>query len=144
MIQIHSLAGGDVYTTNVVCNILKAESKGLFDSRTTILGHLQQGGVPSPLDRIKATRLAVNCIDWLQKTSLKCRTETSKEGCPLIYTELKEDCCVIGIRGAEVVITPIEDLINETNLNKRRGNDVWWMHLTEATKILAKYEFFSD
>ena len=122
---------------------MKAEGNGLFDSRTTILGHLQQGGVPSPLDRIKATRLAVNCVDWLQNTAVACKKGVN-EGCPEIYTNKKEHCCVIGIRGANVVITPIEDLILETDINKRRGNDAWWMELTDLTKTLAKFEFFSD
>jgi 6-phosphofructokinase 1 len=37
----------------------------LFEVRQAILGHLQQGGDPSPFDRIQATRLAVRCIEFL-------------------------------------------------------------------------------
>ena len=143
-------AGGDVYTTTVISNILKAEGKGLFDSRTTILGHLQQGGIPSPLDRIKATRLAVNCVNWLQEVAYKARQRTIKNsihnlmGIPDVYTDRAEDCCVIGIRGAQIVLTPLEDLVIETDIHKRRGFDAWWMEMREMTNILAKYEFFTE
>eukprot|EP00834_Sanchytrium_tribonematis_P006474 NODE_480_length_6952_cov_0.771487.p1 type:complete len:770 gc:universal NODE_480_length_6952_cov_0.771487:4508-6817(+) len=37
------------YSTETISNILKEEANGCFDSRTAILGHLQQGGLPSPL-----------------------------------------------------------------------------------------------
>lgn len=59
----------ETYTTDVVSSIFRAEGKGLFDSRTAVLGHLQQGGIPSPLDRIRAVRLAVECVDWLEKNA---------------------------------------------------------------------------
>ncbi|MBI4493474.1 MAG: 6-phosphofructokinase [Chloroflexi bacterium] len=34
-----------------------------FESRTTVLGHLQRGGSPSALDRLLATRLGVAAVD---------------------------------------------------------------------------------
>ena len=46
------------YTTDFVASLFTRESGGLFDVRTAILGHVQQGGAPSPFDRIEATRLA--------------------------------------------------------------------------------------
>ena len=49
----------DVYTTEVITKILKEEGQDLFDSRSASLGHTLQGGTPSPLDRARATRLAV-------------------------------------------------------------------------------------
>ena len=54
-----------VYSTNVLCAIFEAESNGLFEVRQTILGHVQQGGDPSPFDRIQATRFAARCIEFL-------------------------------------------------------------------------------
>jgi 6-phosphofructokinase 1 len=54
------------YTTDVISAMVKEEGHGLFDSKTAVLGHLQQGGVPSPLDRIRAVRLAVHCAEWIE------------------------------------------------------------------------------
>src|SRR5438045_9304130 len=36
-----------------------------FETRVTVLGHLQRGGSPSPVDRIWATRLGVAATDLL-------------------------------------------------------------------------------
>jgi ATP-dependent phosphofructokinase / diphosphate-dependent phosphofructokinase len=36
-----------------------------FETRVTVLGHLQRGGSPSPIDRIWATRLGVAAVDLL-------------------------------------------------------------------------------
>ena len=55
----------EVYSTNVLCAIFEAESSDLFEVRQSILGHMQQGGNPSPFDRIQATRFAARCIDFL-------------------------------------------------------------------------------
>ena len=41
------------------------ESGGVFTVRESILGHLQQGGDPSPFDRIQATSLARRCVGFL-------------------------------------------------------------------------------
>src|SRR5207302_1980340 len=37
-----------------------------FETRVTVLGHLQRGGSPSPVDRIWATRLGVAAVDLLK------------------------------------------------------------------------------
>ena len=41
------------------------ELYGLYEARQAILGHLQQGGNPTPFDRIQATRLARQCVETL-------------------------------------------------------------------------------
>ncbi|MBN2213225.1 MAG: 6-phosphofructokinase [Bacteroidales bacterium] len=38
-----------------------------LESRVTILGHLQRGGIPSPADRLLATRLGTACADYIDK-----------------------------------------------------------------------------
>ena len=50
------------YTTEVIANMIREESKGRFEARFAIPGHVQQGGAPSPMDRGRAVRLAVKCI----------------------------------------------------------------------------------
>lgn len=57
----------ETYTTEVISSVLKEEGRGVFDSRSSILGHIQQGGVPSPLDRVRATRLAVRSVQWIEE-----------------------------------------------------------------------------
>jgi len=38
-----------------------------LDARVTVLGHLQRGGVPSPTDRLLATRLGTTCAELIDK-----------------------------------------------------------------------------
>ena len=54
-----------IYSTSFICSLFEEEGKDVFDVRPAILGHLQQGGDPSPFDRIQATRLARLCIEHL-------------------------------------------------------------------------------
>lgn len=55
------------YTTDVLRAIFEKEGGDLFDVRQAVLGHVQQGGSPSPFDRIQATKLAGMCIDYLSE-----------------------------------------------------------------------------
>lgn len=50
------------YTTDVVAKLYEAEGKGLYSVRQAVIGHVQQGGTPSPFDRINATRLAYKAV----------------------------------------------------------------------------------
>ena len=39
------------------------EARTGFESRVTILGHVQRGGEPTPLDRIVATQMGVRAVE---------------------------------------------------------------------------------
>ena len=53
------------YTTQFLVSLYEKEGGDLFDARPSILGHTQQGGRPSPFDRIQAIRLAAVALDRL-------------------------------------------------------------------------------
>lgn len=140
VVLVSEFAATDAYSTPVISNIFKHEGAGLFDSRTTVLGHLQQGGIPSPLDRIRANRLAVNCIEWLQERAFSA-VKASKKGFPGIYTTHTDDAVTIGIRGAQTVFTPIVELLAETDMKRRRGTSRWWWEYRDIIRILSKYQY---
>lgn len=58
------------YTAELISKILEEEGEGAYDSRWVVLGHLQQGGSPSPLDRVRAIRLAVMSMGYLESLLL--------------------------------------------------------------------------
>ena len=60
-----------LYTTSFMSALFEEEGQDLFDVRSAILGHMQQGGNPSPFDRIQATRLATRCVEFLSERSRK-------------------------------------------------------------------------
>jgi 6-phosphofructokinase 1 len=62
---IRSENADPVYSTSFIKALFEKEGGGLWDSREAILGHIQEGGNPSPFDRIQATRLTARCIDYL-------------------------------------------------------------------------------
>ena len=64
---IRSEDADPVYTTGFIRSLFEKEGGGLFDSREAILGHIQEGGDPSPFDRIQATRLTARCIEYLSE-----------------------------------------------------------------------------
>ena len=62
---IRSENADPVYTTGFLTSLFEKEGGDLFDAREAILGHIQEGGDPSPFDRIQATRLTARCIEFL-------------------------------------------------------------------------------
>ena len=51
-----------LYTTEFLTTLFQKEGGELFDVRRSILGHIQQGGRPTPFDRIQATRHAARAL----------------------------------------------------------------------------------
>ena len=72
---IRSEHADPVYTTGFIHALFEREGDGLFDVRQAILGHVQQGGDPSPFDRIQATRLASKCVEYLIEQALTENTD---------------------------------------------------------------------
>ena len=52
-----------------------------LESRVTILGHLQRGGIPSAGDRLLATRLGTSCANMINENVYGVMIATRGEGC---------------------------------------------------------------
>ncbi|EMR11314.1 6-phosphofructokinase [Pneumocystis murina B123] len=115
----------NIYTTDMISSIIVAEADHRFDVRTAIPGHVQQGNVPSPMDRVRSTRLAIKCVQFIEK---------------MCYTNMHNDpssAAVIGIRSSKVVTTPIEVLQHETDMEKRCPKTSWWFNIKDLINILS-------
>ena len=53
------------YDRDFLADVFNAESEGIYDVRHQALGHMQQGGSPSPYDRLLATRLVARAFEQL-------------------------------------------------------------------------------
>ena len=62
------------YTTDFILNLLNEEGKGVFSARSNVLGHMQQGGVPTPFDRNLGLKLAAKSLKYM----IKCLSKTRK------------------------------------------------------------------
>ena len=105
----------EIYTTAFVSALYEEEGGDVFDVRQSILGHLQQGGAPSPFDRSLATRLAVRGVRYLEDQAVKGKKK---------YVGL-------GLQGGHLIVENIEDLPAQVDLNFFRPKDQWWMGLKE-------------
>ncbi|KZF22696.1 6-phosphofructokinase [Xylona heveae TC161] len=118
----------DVYTTEIIANIIKEESNGRFDSRFAVPGHVQQGGIPSPMDRVRAVRLAVKCMQYLEDYSLS--------GDDLVADPMS--ATLIGVKGANLVLSPMKQLEeHETDWPARRPKNEFWLGLKDIVDILS-------
>jgi 6-phosphofructokinase 1 len=109
------------YTTAFMCALFEQEGGELFDVRQAILGHLQQGGDPSPFDRILATRMAAQCVDYLIREA-----ESSSPG-----------AAFIGVREGKLTVTPVEEMPRLTDMENKRPKEQWWRALAPIARLLA-------
>ena len=117
------------YTTEFIANIIKEESGGRFDSRYAVPGHVQQGGTPSPMDRVRAVRFGVKSLQHLEQFHGKSKQEIAED--PL-------SAAIIGIRGARVKFSPMERIErDETDWKDRRPKDEFWMNLVDVVDTLS-------
>ncbi|KAL1920391.1 uncharacterized protein VTP21DRAFT_768 [Calcarisporiella thermophila] len=128
------------YTTDVISAIFEQEGEGLFDSRTAILGHTQQGGVPSPLDRIRACFLAVRCMQFLEEHSFPAIDEAHAQGNPrpAVLCRTPQSAAVIGIRQNLISLTPCTELLADTDMKNRKSRQSWWAPARTLVDLLAK------
>jgi 6-phosphofructokinase 1 len=111
-----------VYSTNVLCAIFEAESNGLFEVRQTILGHVQQGGDPSPFDRIQATRFAARCIDFLIEQAQSPEPEGA----------------FIGLEAGGITLHSLEEMPKMVDKDIQRPKQQWWMDVRSIAKLMSQ------
>ena len=111
-----------VYDTAFTCALFEEEGGHLFDVRPSILGHLQQGGDPSPFDRIQATRLARLCVEFLIK-------EVGRSGHAATF---------IGSIEGHVEFHSFEDYGRMIDVPNRRPKNQWWLELRSVNDALAQ------
>jgi 6-phosphofructokinase 1 len=133
------------YTTQVISDILKDEGHALFDSRTAVLGHIQQGVNPSPMDRIRATRLAKSCIDFFEKHTSAALGIAYKQKAPVPVelTKATESAAVVGVSGSDVAYNPVKELIKVTDMKNRKPLDAWWLGHRPLVDLLSGRGLFT-
>ena len=89
----------------------KLEELTRLESRVTILGHVQRGGIPSPADRLLATRLGTACADFIHQ---------GKYG------------VMVAARGECAVPVPLEEVVGK---RKTVPLDHPWLQTARSLKI---------
>jgi 6-phosphofructokinase 1 len=110
-----------VYTTSFIRALFEREGRHLFDVRESILGHIQQGGDPSPFDRIQATRLASTCVEYL--------IDQARAGEP--------QSAFIGLRKGRIRFTDLDKFPSLIEREVHRPLEQSWMSLRPVAEIMA-------
>ncbi|XP_070322963.1 ATP-dependent 6-phosphofructokinase, liver type isoform X2 [Odocoileus virginianus] len=121
------------YTTEFLYNLYSSEGKGVFDCRTNVLGHLQQGGAPTPFDRNYGTKLGVKAILWMSE-KLRAVYRNGR-----VFANAPDSACVIGLQKKAVAFSPVTELKKDTDFEHRMPREQWWLNLRLMLKMLAHY-----
>jgi 6-phosphofructokinase 1 len=111
-----------VYATGFIKALFQRESGGLFDVREAILGHVQQGGDPSPFDRIQATRLASECVEYLIAQA----------------AEELPGSAFIGLQKGKVRFTALAAFPELIEPGVHRPREQGWMALRPVAQVMAR------
>ncbi|KAG7336359.1 hypothetical protein KOW79_001052 [Hemibagrus wyckioides] len=126
------------YTTDFIYQLYSEEGRGVFDCRKNVLGHMQQGGAPSPFDRNFGTKISAKAMQWISKKL----NESYRQG--RVFANTEDSACLLGMRRRNLVFQPVVQLKDETDFVHRIPKEQWWLKLRPLMKILAKYKTSYD
>jgi 6-phosphofructokinase 1 len=114
-LMIRNEYANPVYTTTFMCALFKEEGHGFFDVRPAILGHLQQGGDPSPFDRICVEALIQEC------------------------SQSKNQISFMGMQDGHIQFHDMQDFERMIDANNQRAKEQWWLGLRSIASMLAQH-----
>jgi 6-phosphofructokinase 1 len=121
-LMIRNEMANEIYSTAFMSALFEEEGGDLFDVRQAILGHMQQGGDPSPFDRILATRLTADSIDFIEEQ---------------VSSDEPISACIGQVRG-EILFTSLDDLPRQMDMAHSRPKKQWWLDLRAVAEVLAQ------
>ena len=110
------------YTTEVMAHLFDEEGGARYDTRTLIIGHIQQGGTPTPADRLLATRLTDAAMTYLAR---ELDGGGQGAGC-------------VGLSANQVRLTDIVEAMATTDPAHQRTVDPWWSGLKPVLDCLNR------
>lgn len=110
-----------LYTTDFLARLLEQEGQGLYDVRQSVLGHIQQGGCPTPFDRLLAVRLVSRALDLIGAEFAAGTSESH----------------YLGLVKAKVTAFPMSQMMAEMDLRYRRPKEQWWLALRPVMKAVS-------
>jgi 6-phosphofructokinase 1 len=122
-LMIRNEYANPIYTTHFICSLFEEEGKDVFDVRPAILGHLQQGGDPSPFDRIQASRFARLCLEFLIG---ECDKGSNRSA-------------FIGLQNGQIQFHDMRDFERMVVSEFQRPREQWWLELQPIASLLAQH-----
>uniref|UniRef100_H2Z9H5 6-phosphofructokinase n=1 Tax=Ciona savignyi TaxID=51511 RepID=H2Z9H5_CIOSA len=121
------------FSTDFVHRLYAEEGKNVFDCRVNVLGHMQQGGVPSPFDRNYATKSAAKAAFWILD-----KISNNVVGDKVVCSS-HDSVVLLGMKRRQMLFQPVEDLKEATDFKHRIPVQQWWMQIRPLLRIMAHY-----
>jgi 6-phosphofructokinase 1 len=113
-----------IYTTEFISALFEEDGGDIFDVRKSILGHIQQGGNPSPFDRNIASRLTTRGINELINMAENNQI----------------DCGFLGMTSGQIKLTDLFEFPRTIDSRYQRPKVQWWLKLQEIAEVFEKYK----
>ncbi|MCU0518292.1 MAG: 6-phosphofructokinase [Oscillatoria sp. Prado101] len=111
-----------VYNSDFISALFAEEGQQVFQVRKAILGHLQQGGDPSPFDRIQATRFAAKSLEFLIEEAQKDSPTSA----------------FIGLQAGQTHLFDLRDFPRMVDKDRQRPKHQWWLDWQLISRILSQ------
>ena len=129
----------EVYTTSVLTKMYLEEGRSLFDARSAALGHTLQGGIPSPMDRVRAVRLSLKCMAFIEYHHEQMRQYPAKS-----RPVSPESAAVITIQGSALKWVPVREMLEHADTESRRGVETWWAEIPALVEAMVGRQQFLE
>lgn len=110
-----------LYTTDFMARLFDEEGGDLFDVRQAVLGHLQQGGNPTPADRVLATRLVARALDLVDRELDRAHPRSFR----------------VGLVEGRAQAVPLEQMFDDADTESRRPREQWWLGLRDVMRAVS-------
>ena len=134
-ILLRNEKSSDYFGTDFLTSLYQAESEKVFTARNCVLGHIQQGGAPSPFDRILGVRFATLAVEFVIKNIKENITMAGD-----VDAQGSNTACLVGLEKKQNIFTPLTELKHATDFAHRLPKTQWWLHLQQLLRIMAKHQ----
>jgi 6-phosphofructokinase 1 len=110
------------FTTEVLSHLIDEAAQGRYDTRTMRLGHIQQGGSPTPADRVLATQLSERAL----------RTVVDQ------LADHSTACHCVGSDADGVQVTELAQAMRQIDPDHQRPAQQWWLGLGDLVGMVNR------
>ncbi|VEU22337.1 DEKNAAC103586 [Brettanomyces naardenensis] len=135
---VKSINASSVFSSDVMAEIINSEAHRRFDAKTAVPGHVQQGGIPSPIDRSRGARFAIRAIQYLEDhfDDIAPLQEGMGEFVP--PEAAVETACVMGIESSHVKFESIRKLYDyDSEPVRRTRKRIFWQDIRDISDMLS-------
>ena len=120
-LMIRNENANPTYSIDFMSSLFEEEGGNMFDIRKVVLGPVQQGGSPSPFDRIQATRLSYNGVMALMK----------------LVSSGENICGFVGQNSGRYSFHEWYELERLVEERFRRPKRQWWQDIYELNQLVS-------